>query len=46
MNSGDYSQSQQAIIHLIKSQQLGEEGMHIDTICRMLHGKFEEDEIK
>jgi replication factor A2 len=46
VNSGDYSQSQQAIIHLIKSQQLGEEGMHIDTICRMLHGKFEEDEIK
>lgn len=46
MVTGDYTQIQHTIISLIKSQQLGEEGMHIDTICSMLHGKFSEYDVK
>jgi len=46
MGTGDYTQSQQAIINLIKSQKLGEEGMHVETICKMLNGKFNEEDIR
>ncbi|ORX46402.1 replication protein A, subunit RPA32 [Piromyces finnis] len=41
-----YSPCQQAIINLFKTQKLGEEGMHIDTIVSMLRSRFDEDEIK
>jgi len=41
-----YTYCQQAIIDLIKSQKLGEEGMHVDTIVNMLHKRFSDDEIK
>jgi len=46
MVTGDYSNTQQAIINLIKTQKLGEEGMHVDTICSMLQGRYKEDDIK
>lgn len=45
-STGGYSPCQQAIINLIRSQKLGEEGMHVNTICSMLRSKFSEDEIK
>jgi len=46
MNVSGYSPCQQAIINLIKSQNLGEEGMHVDNIISILRGKYGEKEVR
>jgi len=41
-----FTPCQEAILNLIKSQTLGEEGMHKETIVSMLRGKFPENELR